>query len=90
MECHNWNKLAQLQGLAVDPGVQRCGAATSLVIQAESFAKSHKMRGIYVDTPVDNSGGRLFYEALGYRLGYIMPRYYQDRLDGVTYQKFFN
>jgi hypothetical protein len=30
-----------------------------------------------------------FDEAIGYQLGYIMPRYYEDGLDGVTYQKFF-
>jgi ribosomal protein S18 acetylase RimI-like enzyme len=42
-----------------------------------------------VDTPTSNTGGRKFYEAIGYQLGYIMPRYYEDRLDGVTYQKFF-
>lgn len=90
VECHTWNNLAQLQGLAVDPNAQRCGVATSLVVQAEAFAYSHEMRGIYVDTPVNNSGGRLFYEALGYQLGYLMPRYYEDYLDGVTYQKFFS
>jgi hypothetical protein len=35
-------------------------------------------------------GGRKFYEATGYQLGYVMPRYYEDQLDGVTYQKFFH
>lgn len=89
VECHTWNHLAQLQGLAVDPGLQRSGVAKTLVANAEVFARLHLMRGIYVDTPVDNKGGRRFYEAIGYQLGYIMPRYYEDRLDGVTYQKFF-
>jgi ribosomal protein S18 acetylase RimI-like enzyme len=42
-----------------------------------------------VDTPTTNERGRRFYEALGYRQGYLMPRYYEDALDGVTYQKFF-
>lgn len=90
LECHTWNSLAQLQGLAVDPEVQRCGAACELVTNAETFAQNHEMRGIYVDTPVDNLGGRRFYEAMGYQYGYLMPHYYEDHLDGVTYQKFFS
>ena len=69
--------------------LRRFGAATALVANAETFARSHGMRGIYVDTPVNNLGGRRFYEALGYDFGYLMPRYYEDLLDGVTYQKFF-
>ena len=60
-----------------------------LVGQAEEFACSKQLRGIYVDTPVSNTKGRSLYEAVGYRLAYLMPRYYEDALDGVTYQKFF-
>lgn len=89
VECLTWNSLAQLQGLAVDAEVQRSGIATALVAQAEAFARGQGMRGIYVDTPVNNLSGRRFYEALGYDLGYLMPRYYESQLDGVTYQKFF-
>ena len=44
---------------------------------------------MYVDTPTLNRKGRDFYEAIGYRFGYELPRYYEDELDGVTYQKFF-
>jgi ribosomal protein S18 acetylase RimI-like enzyme len=84
-----WNQLCQIQGLAVSPDFQRRGIASVLIARAEEFAKSKRARGIYVDTPVSNNGGRLFYEAIGYQLGYIMPRYYEDGLDGVTYQKFF-
>lgn len=90
VQYHAWNQLCQIQGLAVSLEFQRKGVATSLVARAEEFARSKKSRGMYVDTPVSNHGGRKFYEALGYRLGYLMPRYYEDELDGVTYQKFFN
>jgi ribosomal protein S18 acetylase RimI-like enzyme len=85
-----WNQLCQIQGLAVEPQSHRQGIASALVARAEDFAKSKRARGIYVDTPTTNLGGRKFYEALGYDLGYVMPRYYEDGLDGVTYQKFFN
>jgi ribosomal protein S18 acetylase RimI-like enzyme len=89
VQYYGWNQLCQIHGLAVDPGVQRQRIASALVARAEDFAKTKKARGIYVDTPTTNTGGRRFYEAIGFQLGYIMPRYYEDTLDGVTYQKFF-
>ena len=90
VQYYAWNQLCQIQGLVVNPEVQRQGVASALVSRAEQFAHSKKARGIYVDTPTLNTGGRKFYEAVGYQLGYIMPRYYEDELDGVTYQKFFD
>jgi len=90
VQYHAWNQLCQIQGLAVSPEVQRRGAASALVARAEEFAKAKRARGIYVDTPTTNTGGRQFYEAIGYQAGYSMPRYYEDGLDGVTYQKFFD
>jgi ribosomal protein S18 acetylase RimI-like enzyme len=90
VQYYAWNQLCQIHGLAVDPDVQRQGIASALVTRAEDFAKSKNARGIYVDTPTLNTGGRKFYEAAGYQIGYIMPRYYEDQLDGVTYQKFFD
>ena len=89
VQYYTWNQLCQIQGLAVSPEFQRQGAASALVARAEAFARSKKARGIYVDTPTTNLGGRKFYEAIGYQFGYVMPRYYEDGLDGVTYQKFF-
>jgi ribosomal protein S18 acetylase RimI-like enzyme len=90
VEFYAWNRLAQIQGLAVDAAFHRHGAASALVAQAEDFARAAGARGIYVDTPTTNERGRRFYEAVGYQVGYIMPRYYEERLDGVTYQKFFD
>jgi ribosomal protein S18 acetylase RimI-like enzyme len=89
IQYYAWNQLCQIQGLAVHPEVQRQGIASELVARAEEFAHSKNARGIYVDTPTTNRGGRKFYEAIGYHLGYLMPRYYEDEMDGVTYQKFF-
>ena len=89
VQFHEWNRLAQIEGLAVDPGVQRQGAASKLVARGEEFAREKGARGMYVDTPTVNQKGRGFYEGIGYKFGYEMPRYYEDELDGVTYQKFF-
>lgn len=89
VQFYAWNQLAQIQGLAVAPDYQRQGIATELVNRAEDFARSKKARGMYVDTPISNAKGRSFYAAVGYKCAYVMPRYYEDFLDGVTYQKFF-
>ncbi len=48
-----------------------------------------KRRGIYADTPETNEVARTFFRALGYRLAYAMPEYYDEGLDGVTYLKLF-
>ena len=90
VQFYEWNRLAQIQGLAVDPSYQRQGVAAELVKKAEGFAREKGARGVYVDTPTLNRKGRDFYEAIGYSHGYEMPRYYEDNLDGVTYQKFFD
>jgi ribosomal protein S18 acetylase RimI-like enzyme len=89
LQVHRWNNLAQIHGLAVRRDLLRQGQATALLEAAEAFARDRQCRGIYVDTPVDNEGGRAFYEARGYAEDYRMTRYYADDLDGVTYVKFF-
>ncbi|MFT3892368.1 MAG: GNAT family N-acetyltransferase [Anaerolineales bacterium] len=89
VQYYAWNQLCQIHGLAVDVDFHRQGIASTLVTRAEEFASSKKARGIYVDTPTNNTRGHKFYEAVGYQLGYIMPQYYEAGLDGVTYQKFF-
>ena len=89
VEYREWNRLGQLQGLAVAPDLKRQGIASALVRRAEGFVRLEGGRGLYVDTPVTNKPGRGFYEALGYRQAYVMPEYYDEGLDGVTYLKLF-
>ena len=89
VEYREWNCLGQVQGLAVDPALKRRGIASRLVHCAEEFVRGEGGRGLYVDTPVTNEIGRHFYEALGYREAYVMPEYYDEGLDGVTYLKLF-
>ncbi len=90
VEYREWNHLGQLQGLAVDPALKRRGIASALVHRAEEFVRGEGGRGLYVDTPVTNEIGRHFYEASGYREAYVMPEYYGEGLDGVTYLKLFS
>ena len=89
VEFREWNRLGQLQGLAVDPALKRRGIASALVRRAEGFVRLGGGRGLYVDTPITNEVGRGFYEASGYRQAYVMPEYYDEGLDGVTYLKLF-
>ena len=89
VEYREWNRLGQLQGLAVDPDLKRRGIASALVQRAEEFVRGEGGRGLFVDTPVTNEIGRSFYEALSFRQAYVMPEYYDEGLDGVTYLKLF-
>jgi len=89
VEYREWNRLGQLQGLAVNPDLKRRGIASELVHCAEEFVRREGGRGLYVGTPVTNEIGRSFYVALGYRQAYLMPEYYDEGLDGVTYLKLF-
>jgi ribosomal protein S18 acetylase RimI-like enzyme len=89
VEFREWNRLGQLHGLAVDPDLRRQGIASALVRHAEEFVRGKGGRGVYADTPVTNEIARGFYRALGYRQAYVMPEYYDEGLDGVTYLKLF-
>ena len=85
-----WNRLAQLHGLAILPDWMRSGIASRLLAEAERFARAHGARGMRIDTPVANQRARGFYSANGYAEDCVMTRYYADDLDGVTLVKFFD
>ena len=89
VEFREWNRLGQLQGLAVDPNLKRQGIASALVRHAEEFVRGRGGRGVYVDTPATNQAAQGFYRVLGYEHAYTMPEYYDEGLDGVTYLKLF-
>jgi ribosomal protein S18 acetylase RimI-like enzyme len=84
-----WNQLTQVHGLAVVLAYRRRGVASALIAAAEDFARQHGGRGVFVDTPVDNHTARAFYLANGFAEAYVMPEYYAEGLDGVTYLKLF-
>ena len=45
VEYREWNRLGQLQGLAVDPAFERRGIASDLVHRAEEFVRAEGGRG---------------------------------------------
>lgn len=89
VESYDWNRLGQIHGLVVDPTMRRRGVAGALVEACEGFVRDQGGRGIYVDTPVTNSGARDFYLHQGFRQDYVMTAYCDTNLDGVTYLKLF-
>lgn len=86
---YRWNHLSSVPGLVVLPDYQRQGIASALMTYIEKESQIRGNRGVYVDTPVNNHEARAFYKAQGFKEGYIMPHYYEDGLDGITFQKFF-
>jgi ribosomal protein S18 acetylase RimI-like enzyme len=89
VEFHKWNTLGQIQGLIVHPGQRRKGIGAQLINEVEDFIRNKGARGIYVDTPVDNDGGRKFYAAIGYKEDCIRSEYYDTGVDAVIYLRMF-
>jgi len=84
-----WNRLGQIHGLVIHPDCRRRGFASQLVKEAEVFMRAKQGRGVYVDTPIDNISGCTFYKNNHYRQAYVMPEYYDEGQDGVTFLKLF-
>lgn len=85
-----WNSLSYIHGLVISPKYRRQGIASALMAHVEKATRTQGNRGVFVDTPVNNQGARALYVATGYAEAYIMPSYYEDDLDGITYLKLFN
>jgi ribosomal protein S18 acetylase RimI-like enzyme len=90
VQFYEWNRLSQIHGLVVVPSMRQRSIAARLVQQAEDFVIARGGRGVYVDTPVTNSGAKAFYLKQGNQQDYIMTAYYDTNLDGVTYLKRFD
>lgn len=84
-----WNNLSYIHGLVISPTCRRQGIARALMAHVEKETKAWGNQGVFVDTPVDNQRARALYLATGYAEAYIMPSYYEDDLDGITYLKLF-
>ena len=50
VEYREWNRLGQVQGLAVKPALKRQGIASALVHRVEGFVRAEGGRELYADT----------------------------------------
>lgn len=60
-----------VDALAVDEAARRAGVATALLTRAEFLARQRGLRGVSLDTGLQNSGAQAFYEACGFKRGGI-------------------
>ena len=63
---------ARFRGLPLAPSFSDRELLLRWLPAQRNFPVRNTARGIYVDTPTTNTGGRKFYEAIGYQLGYIV------------------
>lgn len=84
-----WKRLSYLHNLVVSADHRRLGIAKQLICHAEKTSQSKGNRGLYLDTPADNKGARVFYEAMGYKEDEAMKECYESGADGVIYLKLF-
>jgi ribosomal protein S18 acetylase RimI-like enzyme len=87
---YSWNRLGQIHGLVVHPNFRRKGLASALIKEVEAYMRANQARGVYVDTPTNNMYGCAFYKGNHFKEAYIMPEYYDEGIDGVTFLKFLN
>lgn len=87
---YSWNRLGQIHGLVVHPEHRNKGFASKLVKEVEMFMQANGARGVYVDTPVNNISGSTFYKNNSFKQAYVMPEYYDEGMDGVTFLKLFH
>ncbi|MFO1424046.1 MAG: GNAT family N-acetyltransferase [Candidatus Competibacteraceae bacterium] len=74
---------AHLDLLAVDPVWQGQGLGRHLLEWLERPARVARLARILLEVRVDNTGGRAFYERLGYRNLALLPGYYQGCEDAL-------
>lgn len=55
-----------VDALAVDPAHRRAGVATALLADAERTAHNRGLRGVSLDTGLENTGARALYEGFGF------------------------
>lgn len=70
------------------PGLEAAGHQLDARATRRRVRVGQPGRGVYADTRLTNDTARSLYQALGYKLAYMMPDYYYG-LDGASYLKLF-
>jgi len=79
--CSEAHKLGHIITIDVTPHRQRQQIGTRLLSEIESWLWSRGADAIYLETPVDDSGARAFYDKHGYFIFERLGAYYTPSLD---------
>jgi len=78
---------AELLRIAVAPSTRRKGLARELLRACEAALHAQGIHSLRLEVRMSNDAARCLYEAEGWRLEGLRPRYYRDGEDAVLYGK---
>jgi [ribosomal protein S18]-alanine N-acetyltransferase len=85
--CAEARKLGHVITIDVTPHRQRQRIGSKLLSEIESWLWQKGARAIYLETPVDDTGARGFYERHGYFILERIEGYYNNSLDAFVMMK---
>ncbi|HEV8482432.1 MAG TPA: GNAT family N-acetyltransferase [Blastocatellia bacterium] len=85
--CAEPRKLGHIITIDVTPHRQRQHLGSLLLAEIESWLWKQGAEAIYLETPVDDSGARGFYEKHGYFLFERIAQYYNEAIDAFVMMK---
>jgi ribosomal protein S18 acetylase RimI-like enzyme len=81
------SKIARLYTIAVASEFQRRGVARQLLTAAEEDAMRRRRRSMRLEVREDDPGAIALYEKAGYCRFGRSPRYYDERIDALRFEK---
>lgn len=84
---HSTADLGHLITIDVAADHQRQQVGSRLLEDVERWLWDRGVRAIYLETPIDDSGAKAFYEKHGYFVYDTITGYYNDRLDAFVMMK---
>jgi ribosomal protein S18 acetylase RimI-like enzyme len=85
--CLEPKKLGHIITIDVSPHRQRQQIGSRLLADIESWLWQHGAEAVYLETPVDDTGARGFYDRHGYFVLEQIAGYYNDTLDALVMMK---
>ena len=85
--CSEPHKLGHIITIDVTPHRQRQHLGSLLLAEIESWLWKAGAKAIYLETPVDDTGARGFYEKHGYFLFERIEQYYNEVIDAFVMMK---
>jgi ribosomal protein S18 acetylase RimI-like enzyme len=85
--CFEPRKLGHIITIDVRPHRQRQHIGSQLLARIEQWLWQKGARAIYLETPVDDTGARGFYDKHGYFVLEQIEKYYYDTLDAFVMMK---